>query len=84
MFSGTFSSWRDQKSPVWQHHKSPHHRSCRRHAGTTRTTFLTAAALEKAEQVIAEQSLVRLALENQRTPCRRTAIGRNECPIVLP
>lgn len=35
--------------------------------GRTRTDFLIAAALEKAEQVIAEQSLVRLALEDQRT-----------------
>ena len=30
--------------------------------GRTRTDFLIAAALEKAEQIIAEQSLVRLAL----------------------
>lgn len=34
--------------------------------GRTRTDFLIAVALEKAEQVIAEQSLVRLALEDQR------------------
>ena len=34
--------------------------------GRTRTDFLIAAALEKAEQVIAEQSLERLALEDQR------------------
>lgn len=35
--------------------------------GRTRTDFLIAATLEKAEQVISEQSLVRLALEDQRT-----------------
>lgn len=35
--------------------------------GRTCTDFLIAAALEKAEQVISEQSLVRLALEDQRT-----------------
>lgn len=34
--------------------------------GRTCTDFLIAAVLEKAEQVIAEQSLVRLALEDQR------------------
>lgn len=34
--------------------------------GRTRTDFLIAAALEKAELVISEQSLVRLALEDQR------------------
>ncbi len=34
--------------------------------GHSRTDFLIAAALEKAEQVIAEQSLVRLALKDQR------------------
>ena len=35
--------------------------------GVPALIFLIAAALEKAEQVIAEQSLVRLALEDQRT-----------------
>ena len=35
--------------------------------GRTLTDFLITAALEKAEQVIADQSLVRLALEDQRT-----------------
>ena len=35
--------------------------------GRTRTDFLIAAALEKAELVISEQSLVRLALEDQRS-----------------
>ena len=34
--------------------------------GHTRTDFLIAATLEKAAQVISEQSLVRLALEDQR------------------
>lgn len=52
--------------------------------GRTRTDFLIAAALEKAEQVIAEQSLVRLTLEDQPYPCRRVAVGRNGNPVGLP
>lgn len=33
--------------------------------GRTRTDFLIEAALEKAEKVIAEQTIIRLALEDQ-------------------
>lgn len=35
--------------------------------GRTRTDFLIMAALEKAEKVIMEQSIVRLAMEDQMT-----------------
>lgn len=55
------------------------HRPCRRHAGGTRTDFL-AAALEKAEQVIAEQSLVRLVLEDQRVLAAALLLEETEAP----
>ena len=48
--------------------------------GRTRTDFLIAAALEKAEQVIAEQSLVRLALEDQRTLAAALLSEKTEAP----
>ena len=48
--------------------------------GRTRTDFLIAAALEKAEQVIAEQSLVRLTLEDQRTLAAALLSGETETP----
>ena len=38
--------------------------------GRSRTDFLVMAALEKAEQVILEQSLVHLAVEDQMTLAR--------------
>ena len=48
--------------------------------GRTRTDFLIATALEKAEQVIAEQSLVRLALEDQRTLAAALLSEETEAP----
>ena len=48
--------------------------------GRTRTVFLIAAALEKAEQVIAEQSLVRLTLEDQRTLAAALLSEETETP----
>lgn len=46
----------------------------------TCTDFLIAAALEKAEQVIAEQLLVRLALEDQRTLAAALQSDEAEAP----
>ena len=51
--------------------------------GRTRTDFLIAAALEKAGQVIAEQSLVRLALEDQRTLAAALLSEETEAPSSL-
>lgn len=48
--------------------------------GHTCTDFLIAAALEKAEQVISEQSLVRLALEDQRTLAAALLSEETEAP----
>ena len=48
--------------------------------GRTCTDFLIAAALKKAEQVIAEQSLVRLALEDQRTLAAALLSEETEAP----
>ena len=48
--------------------------------GRTCTDFLIAAVLEKAEQVIAEQSLVRLALEDQRTLAAALLSEETEAP----
>lgn len=45
----------------------------------TRTDFL-AAALEKAEQVIAEQLLVRLVLEDQRVLAAALLLEETEAP----
>lgn len=46
--------------------------------GRSRTDFLVMAALEKAEQVILEQSLVRLAVEDQMTLAQAIAEGKIE------
>ncbi len=48
--------------------------------GRSRTDFLIAAALEKAEQIIAEQSLVRLALEDQRALAAALLTEETETP----